>query len=212
MKAADITPDQLPALRRAERLRGLSDSEVVQLWYRAPDADDWTLTERQDHIRQRIDFAKAQFLARRKYMEIAEDLVQEFRVSIATARNDIRAAMHIFGDLDKVPKEAHRQRAIEMALSTFRLAEAKEDADGMAKATKNYIAATGLERDDADAPDMEKLMKERVYVEVMDARLRDMLMQFVTQSGGAVDMSKIFEAIHGQAVDVEAEEIPAGSQ
>ena len=38
MKAADITPDQLPALRRAERLRGLSDMDVVKLWYVAPDA------------------------------------------------------------------------------------------------------------------------------------------------------------------------------
>jgi len=207
VKAADITPDQLPALRRAERLRGLSDMDVVKLWYVAPDAEEWTLTPRQDAVRQRIDFAKAQFLARRKYMDIATALTDEFGVSIATARNDIRAAMQVFGDLDKVPKEAHRQRAIEMALETFQLAEAQKDADGMAKATKNYIIATGVDRDDADAPDMEKLMKERIYVEVMDARLSDLLQQFIANSGGSVDMTKIFEAIHGAAETVEHEEI-----
>ena len=165
MKASDITKKSLPELRRKERLRGLPDTEVVQHWYKAADDDQWTLTPRQEQIRRRIDFAKAQFLARNTYMQIANTLVTEFGVSIATARNDIRAAMQVFGDLDRVPKEAHRQRAIEMALETFRMAEALKDTEGMAKATKNYIAATGVDKDDPDLPDMEKLMRERIYAE-----------------------------------------------
>lgn len=212
MKAADITKENLPELRRKERLKGLPDTEVVLLWYKADDADDWTLTPRQDLIRQRIDFAKGQFLARNTYMQIADAIVTEFRVSIATARNDIRAAMQVFGDLDRVPKEAHRQRAIEMSLATFQIAEALKDADGMAKATKNYIAATGVDKDDPDLPDMEKLMRERIYVEVIDARMSDLLQQFITQSGGSVDMSKLFEAIHGKAEEAVFEEVPTQAQ
>jgi len=208
MKASDITKKSLPELRRKERLRGLPDTEVVQHWYKAADADQWTLTPRQEQIRRRIDFAKAQFLARNTYMQIANTLVTEFGVSIATARNDIRAAMQVFGDLDRVPKEAHRQRAIEMALETFRMAEALKDTEGMAKATKNYIAATGVDKDDPDLPDMEKLMRERIYVEVIDARMTDLLQQFITQSGGSVDMSKLFEAIHGKAEEAVFEEVP----
>lgn len=211
MKAADITKDNLPDLRRAERLRGLPDTEVVLLWYKADDADQWSLTPRQDLIRQRIDFAKAQFLARNTYMQIGHAIQTEFGVSISTARNDIRAAMQVFGDLDRIPKEAHRQRAIEMALDTFRIAEAMKDADGMAKATKNYIAATGVDKDDPDLPDLEKLMRERIYVEVIDARMNDLLQQFIAHSGGSVDMTKLFEALHGKAEDVVFEEMPASA-
>ena len=211
MKASDITKKSLPELRRKERLRGLPDTEVVQHWYKAADADQWTLTPRQEQIRRRIDFAKAQFLARNTYMQIANTLVTEFGVSIATARNDIRAAMQVFGDLDRVPKEAHRQRAIEMALETFRMAEALKDTEGMAKATKNYIAATGVDKDDPDLPDLEKLMRERIYIEVLDTRMTDLLQQFITQSGGSVDMSKLFEALHGKAEEAIYEEMPASA-
>lgn len=211
MKASDITKKSLPELRRKERLRGLPDTEVVQHWYKADDADQWTLTPRQEQIRQRIDFAKAQFLARNTYMQIANTLVTEFGVSIATARNDIRAAMQVFGDLDRVPKEAHRQRAIEMALDTFRMAEALKDTEGMAKATKNYIAATGVDKDDPDLPDLEKLMRERIYIEVLDTRMTDLLQQFIAHSGGSVDMSKLFEALHGKAEEAIYEEMPASA-
>lgn len=211
MKASDITKKSLPELRRKERLRGLPDTEVVQHWYKADDADDWTLTPRQDLIRRRIDFAKAQFLARNTYMQIAHAIETEFGVSIATARNDIRAAMQVFGDLDRVPKEAHRQRAIEMALDTYKIAEALKDADGMAKATKNYIAATGVDKDDPDLPDLEKLMRERIYVEVIDQRMTHLLQQFIAHSGGSLDMSKLFEALHGKAEEAVFEEVPKPS-
>lgn len=211
MKASDITKENLPELRRKERLKGLPDTEVVQLWYKADDADDWTLTPRQDLIRRRIDFAKAQFLARNTYMQIAHAIETEFGVSIATARNDISAAMQVFGDLDRVPKEAHRQRAIEMALDTFRMAEALKDTEGMAKATKNYIAATGVDKDDPDLPDLEKLMRERIYIEVIDKRMSDLLQQFIAHSGGSLDMSKLFEALHGKAEEAVFEEVPKPS-
>lgn len=208
MKAAAITKENMPDLRRAERLRGLPDTEVVLLWYKADADADWTLTPRQDLIRQRIDYAKAQFLARNTYMQIAHAIETEFGVSIATARNDIRAAMQVFGELDRVPKEAHRARAIEMALETFRMAEAMKDTEGMAKATKNYISATGVDKDDPDLPDLEKLMRERIYVEVIDARMNDLLQQFIAHSGGSLDMSRLFEALHGKAEDAVFEEMP----
>ncbi len=208
MKAADITPEQLPELRRKERMKGLPDAEVVQLWYRASDADTWELTPRQEQMRLRMDYAKALFLKRKKYNDIAEALVAEFGVGIATARHDLKAVMKVFGELDQVPKEAHRARAIEMALDAFNMAKKAKDPDGMAKATKNYILATGIDKDDPDAPDLEKMMKERYYAEVFDPILRDLLLKFVTNSGGTMDMTKLFEAVHGHAEDATYEELP----
>lgn len=213
MKAADITPERLPELRRKEQMKGLTDAEVVQRWYRAPDADSWELTPRQEQMRRRMDYAKALFLDRKKYNQIAQAMVDEFGIGIATARNDIRAVMKVFGELDQVPKEAHRARAIEMALDTFEMAKKEKDTDGMAKATKNYIVATGVDKDDPDAPDLDKMMKERVYAEVLDPVLRDLLLRYVTQSGGTMDMTKLFEAVHGPVEDIAHEELPhdAGS-
>jgi len=196
MKASEITPGNIGELRRLERMKGLGDREVVSAWYRAEDADTWNLTPRQEEIRRRVDFAKAQFLARLGYEDTMNALASEFSIGIATARRDIAQAMNLFGNIDKVPKEAHRARAIEMALATFKVAEQEADAGGMAKATLAYISATGLDKDDTDAVDMEKLMKERTYVEVLDPALRDLLLNFLAQSGGSVDVTRLFEKIY----------------
>jgi hypothetical protein len=201
MRASDITPDNIGEHRRLERMRGLGDREVVSAWYRADDADTWNLTDRQEEIRRRVDFAKAQFIARSGYEDTMNAIATEFGCGIATARRDIAQAMNLFGQLDKVPKEAHRARAIDMALETFKVAQKLEDPTGMAKATAAYISATGLDKDDPDAVDIEKLMKERTYVEVLDPALRELLLNFLAQSGGSVDVSRLFEHIYASKND-----------
>lgn len=196
MKASDITPENIGELRRIERMKGMSDREVVSAWYRSEDAETWAMTPRQQDIRQRVDFAKGQFIARMGYEDTMNAIATEFSVGIATARRDIAQAMNLFGQLDKVPKEAHRARAIDMALATFKMAEDERDPAGMAKATVAYISATGLDKDDPDAVDMEKLMRERTYVEVLDPALRELLLNFMHQSGGSVDVTRLFEKIY----------------
>lgn len=191
-----LTLAEITEFRRREKLRGLSDVDVVKAWYQADDADTWELTPRQHAMRERWDFAKAQFLARKKYADACQAIVDEFGVGIATARRDIAQAMSLFGDLDKVPREAHRARAIDMALETFEVAKKANDAAGMAKATASYIVAAGVDRDDAEQIDIEKLMRERTYVEVLDPQLRDLLLNFLQQSGGSVDVTKLFEKIY----------------
>lgn len=196
MRADQITPEMLPELRRKERMKGMTDRDIVRAWYRAEDADEWILTPQQEAMRQRVDFAKAQFLKRKKYEAAAQAIVEQFGVGIATAKRDIAQAMQLFGDLDRVPKEAHRQRAIDMALETYKVAKDGKDSAGMAKATAAYIAASGLDKDDPDKVDVEKLMRERTYVEVLDPALRELLLNFLEQSGGVVDTTALFEKIY----------------
>lgn len=197
MKAiAEMSLEEITAFRRTERLRGLSDNEVVHLWYRAADGEEWTLTPQQDAIRQRWDMAKARFLKRDSYAEVAAALVEEFGIGIATARRDIAQAMKCFGDLDKVPKEAHRQRAIEMSLLAFKVAKKQKDAGSMTKATMAYIAATGVDKDDAEGIDIEKIMKDRMYVEVLDPAIRELILNLIQQAGGSIDVSQVFEKIY----------------
>lgn len=192
----DLTPVQLAELRRKERQRGMADTDVVKAWYQAEDADDWELTPRQQAMRERWDWVKAQFLRRHRYQHVCDTLVQQFGVGVATARRDIKAAMDLFGEIDRVPKEAHRARAIEMALETFHVAKKNGEAGDMAKATSAYIAATGIDRDDPDQLDIQKLMQERTYVEALDPQLRELMLNFLEQAGGSIDVSKLFEKIY----------------
>jgi len=193
-----------------ERLRGLGEVDIVKAWYEADEPFD--LKPSEDQIRQRWDFAKAQFLKRKRYQSILEALMEEFKISISQARNDVRNMKYLFGDFEEIPKLAHKQRAIEMSLAAFDVAKKAGDADGMAKATKVYISAAGLDRDDAEPFDLDKLMKERMYVEVMDPLLRNLLLNLLEQSGGVLDTSMMFERVRAakESEDyIDHEEIPA---
>ncbi len=192
----DLTPAQLAEARRLERMRGMPDTEVVKAWYQAEDADTWQLTPRQQAMRERWDWAKAQFLKRHRYQHVCDTLVRQFGIGVATARRDIKSAMELFGEIDRVPKEAHRARAIEMALETFHIAKKNGDPVGMAKATNSYMIAAGVDKDDPDQVDIQKLMQERTYVEALDPVLRELLVNFLEQSGGSIDVTKLFEKIY----------------
>ena len=209
MKSADIAALP-PEIRRQmavrERLRGLGEADVVKAWYASDEPFD--LNDREDTIRRRWDWAKAQFLALASYGEVVQSLMREFGISIAQARIDVRNMRHAFGNLDEVPKAVHRERAIEMTLKAYKIAESKQDSDGMTRAAEAYARIVGLDKDDAERLDIEKLMKERTYVEVLDPTVRSLLLNFLQASGGVVDVSAFFERVHtvqesGDFVDYE---------
>jgi len=197
MKSSEIAalpPETRRQMAVRERLRGLGEADVVKAWYTAEEPFD--LNDREDAIRKRWDWAKAQFLERRTYGEIVASLQQQFQISVAQARNDIRNMRHVFGALDEVPKAAHRVRAEQMVLKAYNMALAREDFDAMIRATDAYARIVGLDKDDAERVDIEKLMKERTYVEILDPALRTLLLNFLLQSGGVVDSAAFFEQVH----------------
>lgn len=194
MKTENWTPAQIEDLRIREKMRGWAETDIVAAWFQSEVQFD--LTPREDHIRQRWQAARAHFLNLKNYGEVVELLQEEFAISLPQARNDVRNMQRLFGDLERVTKDAHRARAIEMSLKAFRQAETDKDAAGMAAATKIYYLAAALDKEDADKIDMEKLMKERTYVEVIDPTIRNLLLNYIQQSGGVVDVSKLFEKIY----------------
>lgn len=193
-KALELTPEEITAIRIRERLKGLPAKEIVKRWYMSP--EPFELTEQEEHIRERWDWAKAQFLKRQKFGDIRDAMVAEFGIGPATAARDIREALDCFGDLDRVPMEAHRQRAIQMALSAFNAAKKDKDGKAMAAATRVYMEAAGLDKDDSKRIDIERMMSERVYVEALDPQVRNLLLNLIANSGGSTDMSKVFSAIY----------------
>lgn len=204
-----LPPETRRQMAIRERLKGLGEVEILQAWYKGEET--FELTPAEDAIRRRWDFAKAQFLALASYTETLQALQNEFGISLSQARYDVRHMRHAFGNLDEVPKALHRERAIEMALKAYKQAELDKDSDGMAKATKVYILAAGLDKDDTEKVDMEKLMQDRVYVEALDTQVRNFMLNFLRQGGGSVDTSQVFESIWaaGQGSEfVDYEEVP----
>ena len=193
-EALALTPAERAQVAARERLKGLGEVDVVKTWYATEEPFD--LNDREDAIRQRWDFAKAKFLALANYGETVAALQAEFGISVAQARNDIRHMRHAFGNLDEVPKALHRERAIQMALKAYTVAEQAKDSDGMSKATKAYIMAAGLDRDDTERFDIEKAMSERVYVEALDPAVRSLMLNFLQQGGGSLDASTLFEQVY----------------
>lgn len=191
---ASLSPEARETLKIRDSLKGKSEPDIVAFWYRSE--TPFELKPIEDGIRQRWDFAKAQFLALNTYGDTVAALMKEFSISIAQARNDIRNMRHAFGNLDEVPKHVHRERAIQMALKAYKAAENDDSAYDMAQATKVYIIAAGLDKDEVDQINLEKLMKERIYVEALDPIVRNFMLNFLQQSGGNVDVSKLFEAVY----------------
>ena len=176
---------------KREKLVGLSEVEIVKAWYTTDEPFD--LNPAEDRIRKRWDLAKSLFLQRKSYSETVELLMSEFGISISQARVDIRHMRATFGPIDEVPKIARRQLAMEMSLEAFELAKTAKDVDGMTKATKAYIQAAGLDKDDTEPFDLEKLMKDRTYVEILDPQIRTLFLNLIAQGGGVLDTTMMFK-------------------
>ncbi len=189
-KAMALSPEQRKQVAIREKLHGMAQTDIVRRWYESEEPFDLTPTE--EEIRKRWDFAKAQFLDRRTYTQTMEALMDEFSISIAQARNDIRNMRATFGPIDDVPKIAKRQLAMKMALEAFDVAKEGKDPDGMSKATQAYIKAAGLDREDQEPFDLDKLMKERTYVEIIDPQIRTLLLN-VLAGGGSLDTTMLFQ-------------------
>jgi hypothetical protein len=202
MTSAEIAALPIEAresMKVREQLKGKGEVDILTYWYKGE--KQFELTQKEDDMRRRWDRAKAQFLGMSTYAETLESLMTEFGISISQARNDIRNMRHAFGNLDEVPKALHRERAIHMSLAAYKLAEKNQDPDGMAKATKVYIMASGVDKEDVDTINLEKLMNERIYVDALDPMVRNFMLNFIQQSGGVTDATKMFEAIYAAKDD-----------
>lgn len=132
-------------------------------------------------------------------------LISQFKISEAQAYRDIRNAIQLFGDVISSSKEGHRYVIYEYAVKTFQLAAKNGDHKAMSQAVSNMIKLLGLDRDDPDIPEFEKL-KPNVYPIVLDQQLEDTLKQLLSNPG-SVNLSKLMskDAQTVKYTDVEKE-------
>jgi hypothetical protein len=193
LATTEMSPYQLQSKRIREKLKGLSATDKLKAWYGSE--DPFELNEMENRLRERWEEARRLFLDNKMYSEIVDELVAAFGISPQLAKIDIRNMRHTFGDTDEISKQAHRQRAINMALQAYRKAEKDGDVGQMIKAAKQYALVSGALDPDQGTMDVQKLMNDRTYVEVLDPGVRDLFLALIGQFGGVVDSSKVVEAI-----------------
>jgi len=138
----------------------------------------------------------------RKY--IVGALMRQFEISQESAYRIIRECGKIFGKVGKVDKEIYRHMTIEMAKSAYLKAQDAADVKEMINATKALIKAVGLDRDDVDLPDFEKLQPSLNLLVLPDG-MEEKIEQLLT--GGAVDLNRFdSEEIAYEEVDENADQ------
>jgi hypothetical protein len=146
------------------------------------------LTDFQKEYLLQVRSAYSMILAVRSKKYIVSALIMQFKISLDKAYRIIRECSEIFADVGKVDKEIHRHTAIEMAKQSYRKAKKAGSTRDMVSATTALIKAAGLDREDADLPDFEKL-NPSLIINVLPEGMEDQIQQLL--SGGAVNLNNI---------------------
>jgi hypothetical protein len=122
-----------------------------------------------------------------------------FKQSEIQSRRDLDAAMEIFAKADRRSRQSHRAIAVEMALNNYRQAERIGELTEMNKATKIYIEATGVDKDDPNIPKAEDF---KMPILEMADELTRLLMEHIAKKamqGNALDLQnlKVIDLIEG---------------
>lgn len=182
----------------------LADLQILSEYFSGERTEEELSDRVQDRLR-RVRTAHAGLLGFKSHFIIIGTLMKEYNLSQVQAYRDINLAYNIFGDFRKANKEVKRHISEEMALKTFRLAEAQGDLKVMALANKNYTEASGIKIEDPDLPDWEKLQPS-AYAIIVDDRIEGMLQQLLEGPSGSINLSNIMNKTAQNAEYSEIEE------
>ena len=130
--------------------------------------------------------------------EIIELLKNEYQLSESSAWRILSTTKQIFGDFDKASKHIDRMRAKNMALESYKIALEKKDARSMAAAAKTYAMAAGVDKEDQELPNFEKLDASLVVL-VLPEEQKNLLQNAL--KGGVINLNQL------PTQDIEHEEI-----
>jgi len=93
----------------------------------------------------------------------------------------------LFGDVQKAQKEGIRWIVYEYAVKVYQKAAAAGDMAAMNKAVSQMVKVMGLDRDDPEVPDMEKMKPSLVVLGLPEEQISQMQLLL---DGGTVNFSK----------------------
>ena len=175
--------------------------DAIELWYETKGRTFLTILQHEMHNRwkhayqlfiQDRDASFNRAVTIRKHANI-------WKQSEIQSRRDLDAAIELFAKMDSKDRKTHRAIAIEMAMKTFKKAEQLGELADMNKATKNYIEATGVDKEDPNIPKAEDF--KLPVAEVADELTR-LVMEKIAQAalkGNTIDLQnlKVIDLIEG---------------
>ena len=141
---------------------------------------------------------------------ISSQLERNYKITgLSSVYRDIKAAERLFGEADDINKNSKRLIAIEWARMTFKMAMRNKDVTGMNAATKNLIAAAGLDKEDPETFREEDLQHHSYFAII---NINDDSFKIDLKGSGLEKMSKnrassILNSLYTDIEDVEAIEI-----
>lgn len=148
----------------------------------------YKLTDKQEEIRKRLAAAYALLRTGITMTDAMATFAKEWDVSEPQAYRDFRAAIDLFGDVQKAEKEGIRWIVYNLALETYVKAREASDFKAMAQAVDRMSKVMGLEKDDPDLPNFEKMTIANILLAIPPEVEAPMLQLL---QAGAVNFSKL---------------------
>lgn len=155
----------MPGKRRLRRhevkeLIGVkTDAERLIEWLQS-DVDDihprMELTPTLQKKLERITTAKALLLQHKFVHKVQRMLMKHYGYTIASAMSDLQLMNQVFGPLMKVTRDMRKAIAEEMIRQDRDLALEMKDTKALNMTTANYIKLHGLDKDEAELPDLSR--------------------------------------------------------
>jgi hypothetical protein len=199
---ANMSKEEILAMRAKNYTKGMTTLDAIRAYYTSD--LDIELTEKQKEIHERLLFTYAQIMRNKPSTFIQKLVAKKYNLTPRHALNIYKDAINLFGDVTRAEKEGIRHITYEMQMKIYRKAIAKGDLKEANSAVSNIIKLQGLDREDPDLPDFEKL-KGGVYPIVLDNPIRDALLSLVN-GHGSLDLTQLIRNIGANAETVEIEE------
>lgn len=186
--------------------RGDSTMDKIRAYYTSP--SEYELSEHLEDVRKRLVHAynlKMSYFSNQQIVSVWE---KDYGLSQAQAYLDIRNAQVLFGQVNKLDREAKKNLLFEYSLSLLRRARERGDLKAEAKALDLLGKYAGLSEEDIAQFNPEKFENKEIAVSIpkeLQAALIEMM------KGGTLDMNA-FNATTIEYEEVEDKEEDGSSE
>jgi len=174
----------LPQKKKWTR-KGVKVEQAIKEFYLEPRRRP-ELTDKQREIHDRYLEMNAILLEGHAPSDAVKIHAKKHNITSRQAWNDYRGAVNLFGQIGKAEKEGMRRLLYEHSMKTYKKAAESNDVKGMNSAIKNMWQLLGLDKEDSDLPDFEKLQPSLVVLGLPEHQL-NRIEQLL--GGGVVDFS-----------------------
>lgn len=175
-----------------------SNLEVIQAYFRGEIREPHLSDQNKEYL-EMYKHCYAMLCDAKSNKYIINTLRESYDRGESQAYRILNDSKIIYSDVRKANKDINRHIAIEMAKKAFRRAKQAESTRDMVEATKAFIKAAGLDKEDAQLPDFEQL-EPSLLVAILPEGVKESVQKLLQQ--GSIDLNKA-----PQTIEIEHEEV-----